>query len=173
MSLKPIPEDLILAQEARALRWGAEVARAVDVRAIASAKTEEARHGKPGTVRDLNAVFVWCVGKAITAARDRGRIREQEIKQDLERYADLWVILLGGAIECRSTPVTLGATLRTFRANGFPKLNPRIAEKLLALGDSWPALALPDAPRCEMTKPRRTRAPREGKRAARADTLPR
>ena len=170
MSSRSVPEDLILAQEARALRLGPEVARAVDVRAIASAVTDEARHGKAGTARSPSGVFIWRVSRAIEQARDRCRIREQQTQLELERYAQLWVSLLATAAERRSSPAQLAGALRALRANGFPKLNPRIAEQLAALGAEWPVPLLTAPPKPETTGRARRKSREDAHARAHAQT---
>jgi hypothetical protein len=152
-------ERLIEQQEARVLRYGSEVARWVDVRAIASRLSDEERHGRPGTVRNWSGALIACVTRAINEARARESRRKEQTAAELERYADLWVAILGEVAQRQPEPAELSGLLRTMRQSGFPHLNPRIAEKLSALGSRWPL-----SPLTRTKKPETKAGPRRHRR---------
>jgi hypothetical protein len=169
---KLVDPELVERFTARALSAGPEIAAAFDPHAIASAVNDEVRHGKAGTVRNANAVFVHRADLCLRELADLARSRARQRETDLTRYADLWVQLLDTAATAQPSPGALSVALRFWRDHGYPKLNSLIADQLATLGERWPSQGLPDAAPREMTKPRRrTRAPREGKHA-RANTLP-
>jgi hypothetical protein len=168
MSRDQVSPELIERFEARALQHGAEVAQRFEARTMASAVDDEVRHGKPGTVRSANAVFVYRATKRLTELIAWSRSRREKQHQDQTRYAQVWVDLLGAAVQQQPSPRRLGDALRALRSHGFPNLNPQVADRLLALGDLWPSQALPQAAPREMTRPRRRRATTEGRHGARA-----
>ena len=155
MSRDLVSASLIERFGARALQHGPAVAQRCDFHALASAVNDEVRHGKPGTVRSANGVFVYRASKCLTEAVQALRCQEQQSLLQRERYAELYVSLFREVALQRPSPGTLAQALRTFRANGFPLLNPRIAEKLLALGEFWAPEPL--TPPRERGRPKRTR----------------
>ena len=159
---KLVDPELVERFRARALNAGPEVAARADFDAIASAVNDEVRHGKAGTVRSANAVFVHRAHLRLGERADLARSRVRQQQQDQAHYAELWVQLLHTATTSHPSPRDLAAVLVFWRAHGYPKLNPLIAERLLALGAAWPAAGLPDAAPREKTKPVRPRAAREG-----------
>jgi len=167
MSRPTVEERLIERFEARALAEFGTEAWKVGAREVASAVNDEVRHGKPGTVRDANAVFVFRMGKRFVDQREARSSRDKQTLTDRERYADFYVALFDQLVMQRPSPASLARALQAFRASGYPALNPRLADKLLALGERWPSQGLPAPPRHEIAKPgrRHHRSAKEGDRA--------
>jgi hypothetical protein len=164
VSLPTVSERLVERFEARALEQFGEDAWRAGVREVMSAVNDEARHGKPGTVRDPNAVFVYRVTHRFRELREWRSSREKRTLSDRERYADLYVALFDQAVHQRPSPIALARALQVLRSS-YPNLNSGLIEKLSALGDSWPSPLLYQPPRSEMPKRSRNRSAKEDRHA--------
>jgi glutamine synthetase adenylyltransferase len=164
MSLPTVSERLVERFEARALEQFGEDAWRAGVREIMSAVNDEARHGKAGTVRDPNAVFVYRMTHRFRELREWRSSREKRTLTERERYADLYVALFDQAVQQRPTPISLARALQVLRSS-YPSLNSRLIEKLSALGDSWPSPLLTPAGKPEMPKRSRNRSAKEDRHA--------
>lgn len=108
----------------------------LDVRVYAAAVREMTRRR---SVRNPNGLLVFWLNRAEKAMRPAIAEREATERAELDRYAALWVTLLRLTATRGLTPTQISRCLETARAEGFPKLNARIDERLAQLGNEWPA----------------------------------
>lgn len=114
----------------------------LDVR-IYAAVVREWRSRAP--VRNPNGLLVHLLTQADRGMRarigelDAAEAAEQAI--ELDRYAALWVTLLGLVATRALSPAQIRRCIEAARAEGYPKLNARISDRLARMGDAWPAPA--------------------------------
>lgn len=109
----------------------------LDVYAVAGAVREYAsRH----PVANANGLLVHWLTRQERARRARVEVRLRADAAELDRYAELWVTLLGLAATRGLGPAEVLRCVETARLNGFSKLNLRVTERLTRLAErgAWP-----------------------------------
>ncbi len=106
----------------------------LDVRVFAGAVAEMAR-AKP--VRNPNGLLVHWLARAEKRMKPRTAADAAAERADLERYAVLWVELLKRVATRQLSPEQIARCLAMARADGYPKLNRMIEQRLHAMGSAW------------------------------------
>lgn len=115
----------------------------LDVHAVAAA-VREFHERKP--VRNPNGLLVHWLNRAEKARRRELAQREVQSLEEQDRYAELWVQLLGRVAQGNVSPRDVLRCFAAARAAGFTRLNKQVDVRLAQLGDRWPAPEAPASP---------------------------